>query len=193
MWIVAWNLMLFSLLTSTYSQLRIVLKMLTAKKAWNFKWQFTLIMTEENKIGLILTSQGNVIRILDKSNFSEAWLFTWCLFCTVWSLLSMAVFYCIARDKKSLVLIIHEFAITASTTVTKFMVEKFNSMHLLLAVLAWFWIRFYESNLVVINCRKLIEITAVPHEFLHREGSFRKLRIRPNNFISLNCDTVKVV
>ena len=101
------------------------------------------------------------------SNFSEAWLFIWCLFCTVWSLLSMAVFYCIARDKKSLFLIIHEFAITASTTVTKFMVEKFNSMHLLLAVLAWFWIRFYESNLVVINCRKLIEITAVPHEFLH--------------------------
>ena len=123
-------------------------------------------------------------------DFSEAWLFTWCLFCTVWSLLSMAVFYCIARDKKSLFLIIHEFAITASTTVTKFMVEKFNSMHLLLAVLAWFWIRFYESNLVVINCRKLIEITAVPHEFLHGEGSFCKPRMRPNNFISLKCDTV---
>ena len=130
------------------------------------------------------------------SNFSEAWLFIWCLFCTVWSLLSMAVFYCIARDKKSLFLIIHEFAITASTTVTKFMVEKFNSMHLLLAVLAWFWIRFYESNLVVINCRKLIEITAVPHEFLHGGRFFLQTKNATQQFYqsevwySINCQTL---
>ena len=37
MWIAVWNLALFSLLTAAYSQLRIVLKMLTATKSGKFQ------------------------------------------------------------------------------------------------------------------------------------------------------------
>jgi len=54
-----------SLLTSAYSQLRIVLKMLSGTKSGKFQMIIHIDYDrEENKIALILASQGNVIRTL---------------------------------------------------------------------------------------------------------------------------------
>ena len=82
MWIVVWNLALFSLLTSANSQLRIVLKMLSATKSGKFQMTIHIDYDrEENKIESILASQSNVIRTLEICVLPSSWRFlVWKIF-----------------------------------------------------------------------------------------------------------------